>query len=46
VRHLLLHPRQTLRTVQKHILLLPPLHEVGVEEAQEGLQGTDEGGGE
>jgi len=46
VRHLLIHPHETVRTVQEHVLLLPLLPEVGVEEAQEDVQGADKSAGE
>ena len=46
MRHLLIHPHETVRTVQEHVLLLPLLPEVGVEEAQEDVQGADGGGGD
>jgi len=35
-----------LRTVQNQLLLQRRVPEVGVEEAQEDVQGTDKGGGE
>jgi len=45
VRRLQLPPLQTLRSVQEHVLLLRRVPEVGVEEAQEDVQGADEAAG-
>ena len=42
MRRLQHNHNKSLRTVQNQLLLLPLLPEVGVEEAQEGLQGADE----
>jgi len=46
MRRLQFHPRQTVRTVQAHVLLLIRVPEIGVEEAQEDVQGADGGGGD
>jgi len=46
VRRLQDRHNESLRTVQNQLLLLRHLPEVGVEEAQEDVQGVDEGGGE
>ena len=42
MRRLQLPRRETVRTVQAHVLLLIRVPEIGVEEAQEDVQGADE----
>jgi len=42
MRRLQFHPRQTVRTVQAHVLLLERVPKSSVEEAQEDVQGADE----
>jgi len=46
MRRLQLPTCQTVRTVQMHVLLLPLLPEVSVEEAQEDVQGADKSAGD
>ena len=46
MRRLQLPRRETVRTVQAHVLLLIRVPEIGVEEAQEVVQGADESAGD
>jgi len=46
MRRLQFHPRQTVRTVQAHVLLLDRMPKNSLEEAQEDVQGADKSAGD